>query len=452
MARILVVDDEESVRQFLQEVLEDAGYSVVLASEGQSALDECASVRFDACLMDNRMPGLDGLKALEKLRARNIDVPVILMTAYGTTHTAINAMQLGAYDYITKPFNLEELFGILEKAVRRSNLIHDDDSLPTSEPQSEPPVEELMGSSPVMQQVYKQIGRVADHSATVLLLGESGTGKGLVAKTIHRHSGRRNRPFVKINCGTIPENLIESELFGHERGAFTGAARQKAGKFEVAHQGTVFLDEVGELSAAMQVKLLRVLQEREFERVGGTETISVDVRVIAATNRDLELCVRDGTFREDLFFRLNVVTLKLPPLRERSEDIRELAGHFLIKYSREFGKKITSFAPAAMEMLLNFDWPGNVRELENACERATVMATGSVIMPEDLPLSLSTLILPDTSPIGAGRSLKEIVADVERQVILKVLRENNWHRGATAQALDLNRRSLYAKMKEYGLI
>ncbi|HUW65927.1 MAG TPA: sigma-54 dependent transcriptional regulator [Spirochaetia bacterium] len=452
MARILVVDDEDSVRQFLQEVLEDAGYAVVLASGGLAALDECAEVQFDAVLMDNRMPDLEGLKALEELRGRKLEVPVILMTAYGTTHTAINAMQLGAFDYITKPFNLEELLGILEKAVRRKNLAKGESPLANGGAAGELPVEELMGSSPVMQGVYKHIGRVADSSATVLLLGESGTGKGLVARTIHRHSGRKDRPFVKINCATIPENLIESELFGHERGAFTGAARQKLGKFEVAHQGTVFLDEVGELSPAMQVKLLRVLQEREFERVGGNESIHVDVRIIAATNRDLELCVREGTFREDLYFRLNVITLKLPALRERADDIRELAEHFLVKYSREFGKKITSFAPAAMEMLLNFDWPGNVRELENACERAVVMAAGPVILPEDLPLSLSTLILPDTSAIGAGRSLKEIVADVERQVILKVLRENNWHRGAAAQALGLNRRSLYAKMKEYGLI
>jgi len=451
MPRILVVDDEESVRQFLQEVLEDAGYTVVLASGGLSAVSETAGGEFDAVLMDNRMPDLDGLAALDELRRRNLEVPVVLMTAYGTTRTAINAMQQGAFDYITKPFNLEELLSILEKAVRRKKMSRGEGSLANGSP-GDQPVEDLMGSSAVMQEVYKRIGKVADSPATVLLLGESGTGKGLVARTIHRHSSRRDRPFVKINCATIPDNLIESELFGYERGAFTGAARQKQGKFEVANQGTVFIDEVGELSPAMQVKLLRVLQERDFERVGGTETVSVDVRVIAATNRDLELCVREGTFREDLFFRLNVVTIKLPPLRERAEDIRELAEHFLVKYSREFGKKITSFSPAAMDILLNFDWPGNVRELENACERAVVMASGPVILPEDLPLSLSTMILPDIPAIGSGRSLKEIVADVERQVILKVLRENNWHRGAAAQALGLNRRSLYAKMKEYGLI
>jgi len=417
MARILVVDDEESVRQFLQEVLEDAGYTVVLASGGVNAVSEAASGEFDAVLMDNRMPDLDGLSALDELRRKNPELPVVLMTAYGTTRTAISAMQQGAFDYITKPFNLEELLGILEKAVRRKKLSRGEGPSINGSTDDQP-VEDLMGSSPVMQEVYKRIGKVADSPATVLLLGESGTGKGLVARTIHRHSGRRDRPFVKINCATIPDNLIESELFGYERGAFTGAVRQKPGKFEVANQGTVFIDEVGELSPAMQVKLLRVLQEREFERVGGTETVSVDVRVIAATNRDLELCVREGTFREDLFFRLNVVTIKLPPLRERSEDIRELAEHFLTKYSREFGKKITGFSPAAMDMLLNFDWPGNVRELENACERAVVMASGPVIMPEDLPLALSTTILRDIPAIGPGRTLKEIVADVERQVIL----------------------------------
>jgi len=450
MSRVLVVDDDESVRQFLQEVLEDAGYTVVLASGGLAALAEAGGGEFDAVLMDNRMPDLEGLAALEELRRRRLDVPVILMTAYGTTATAINAMQLGAFDYVTKPFNLDELVGTVAKAVQRRKLSRGQGLL-NGDPAGDG-VEELMGSSPVMQDVYKQIGRVADSPATVLLLGESGTGKGLVARTIHNHSGRRDRPFVKINCATIPDNLIESELFGYERGAFTGAARQKQGKFEAAHLGTVFIDEVGELSPALQVKLLRVLQEKEFERVGGNETIRVDVRVIAATNRDLELCVREGTFREDLFFRLNVVTIKLPPLRERADDIRELAGYFLAKYSREFGKKIAGFAPAAMEALLKFDWPGNVRELENVCERAVVMASGPVILPEDLPLSLSVPILPDMPAITAGRSLKEIVADVERQVILKVLRENNWHRGAAAQALGLNRRSLYAKMKEYGLI
>nr|WP_051276500.1 sigma-54 dependent transcriptional regulator [Desulfovirgula thermocuniculi] len=313
-------------------------------------------------------------------------------------------------------------------------------------------VDALIGRSAPMQNVYKMIGRVADSDVTVLLQGESGTGKEVVARAIHRYSKRRNEPFIKINCATIPENLIESELFGYEKGAFTGAGSRKPGKFELAHRGTIFLDEIGELSLNTQAKLLRVLQEKEFERVGGTESIQVDVRIIAATNKDLERCVAEGTFREDLYFRLNVVKIWLPPLRERIEDVPLLAKAFLYKYSRELNKHITGFSPAALEIMKQYDWPGNVRELRNVCEQAVVLARGPVIMPEDLPFCLQATNREIRNSIRRGMTLKEIVAEVERQVILKTLQEHNWNRSATAQALGLNRRSLYAKMKEYGLL
>ncbi|MCL6449431.1 MAG: sigma-54 dependent transcriptional regulator, partial [Armatimonadetes bacterium] len=363
----------------------------------------------------------------------------------------------GAFDYIVKPFNLDELLLTVKKAVTMRQLASEVEILRGNHgARTAPmdlPVDVMIGQSPPMQAVYKTIGRVADSNVTVLIQGESGTGKELVARAIHENSERRNGPFVKINCATIPENLMESELFGYEKGAFTGAGARKPGKFELAHQGTIFLDEIGELTLSAQAKLLRVLQEKEFERVGGTQNIRVDVRILAATNKDLQRCVQEGTFREDLYFRLRVVTIWLPPLREHLEDVPALARYFLQHYSRELNKPVNDFSPAAMLLLQQYDWPGNVRELRNVCEQAVVLARGPVIMPEDLPFSLQTSSRElREAVLKPGATLKEIVADVERQVILRALREHNWNRTATARALGLNRRSLYAKMKEYGLI
>lgn len=457
MSTVLVIDDEESVTEFLREVLEDAGYRVETATDGYRALELVQEIPPDAILLDIRMPDLDGLQVMERIQQIDGGLPVILMTAFGTTEMAIQAMKAGAFDYIVKPFNLDELLLTVKKAVTMKQLASEVEILRGNHgAKTAPmdlPVDVMIGQSPPMQAVYKTIGRVANSNVTVLIQGESGTGKELVARTIHENSERRNGPFVKINCATIPENLMESELFGYEKGAFTGAGARKPGKFELAHQGTIFLDEIGELTLSAQAKLLRVLQEKEFERVGGTQNIRVDVRILAATNKDLQRCVQEGTFREDLYFRLRVVTIWLPPLREHLEDVPALARYFLQHYSRELNKPVNDFSPAAMLLLQQYDWPGNVRELRNICEQAVVLARGPVIMPEDLPFSLQTSSRElREAVLKPGATLKEIVADVERQVILRALREHNWNRTATARALGLNRRSLYAKMKEYGLI
>lgn len=452
MSKVLVVDDEESVRQMLKDILEDDGHRVILAENGKDALVNIETKHPDAVLLDIRMPEMDGLAVLDIIRGKGNNVPIILMTAFGTTDMAIQAMQMGAYDYVIKPFNIDELILTVKKAVTVRDLVAEVTALREELSQSQGE-SLLIGRSARMQALYKDIGRVADRNVTVLVLGESGTGKELVSLAIHRNSSRRDRPFVKINCATIPENLLESELFGHEKGAFTSADRRKPGKFELANRGTILLDEIGEISLATQAKLLRVLQEKEFERVGGTETIKVDVRILAATNKDLARLVKEGGFREDLYFRLNVVTLWVPPLRDRREDLSLLANHFIQKFSGEFNKQITGFSQEAMDLLSGYDWPGNVRELKNACQRAVVMATGSVILPDDIPFSVQARTQGvETPAYSPGMTLKEIVGDVERQVILKVLQENNWNRSTTADSLGINRRSLYAKMKDYGLI
>lgn len=449
---IMIVDDEESVRDFLQEVMEDAGYTVITAPDGGTAFKIMETTIPATVLLDIRMPEIDGLKVLNRLRKKQLQTPVILMTAFGTTDLAIQAMKEGAFDYIIKPFNLDELLLTVKKAVEMNRLADEVVTLRGELGQSSLSMDALIGDSPAMREVYKNIGRVTNSKITVLIQGESGTGKELVARAIHYNSERRNGPFVKINCAAIPENLIESELFGHEKGAFTGANFKKPGKFELAHNGTIFLDEVGELSLPTQAKLLRVLQEREFERVGGTKNVVVDVRILAATNKDLEKCVQEGTFREDLFFRLNVVKIWLPPLRDRNEDIPGLVNYFLQNACKESGRSVSGITPEAMQLIVSYDWPGNVRELRNVCEQAVVMARGPVIVPENLPFFLQESNKEISDMVMPGRTLKEIVTEVEKQVILKALRENNWNRTQTAQALGLNRRSLYAKMKEYGLI
>ncbi|MCZ6550650.1 MAG: sigma-54 dependent transcriptional regulator, partial [candidate division NC10 bacterium] len=368
MTRILIVDDEAGMREFLSIFLEREGFDVECAEDGQEALQAVQEARFDLIISDLRMPTLDGIRLLEGLQKFQSEVPVILITAYASAESAIEAMKLGAYDYLTKPFRVEEIREVITRALETtaSRLAG---VFPWSGEAFPRSVEGLIGRSPKMIELYKLISKVAAVSGTVLITGESGTGKELVARTIHRNSDRATKPFLAVSCGAIPEALLESELFGHVKGAFTGAVAAKAGLFEVADGGTIFLDEIAETSPAIQVKLLRVLQERIFRRVGGTDDIEVDVRVIAATHQELQELIQKGQFREDLYYRLNVIPVHLAPLRERREDIPLLAMNFLAKYSEETKRPIRGVAPEAMELFLRYDWPGNVRELENAIER-----------------------------------------------------------------------------------
>ncbi|AVX19519.1 two-component system, NtrC family, response regulator AtoC [Carboxydocella sporoproducens DSM 16521] len=444
---ILIVDDEDSVLDFLEEVLEEEGYKVFKAVNGQLALELINKHQISVVLMDIKMPGLSGFDILKKIQNENKNINVILMTAYSTTELAIQAMKLGAFDYIVKPFNIEELLLIIKKALEMQQLASEIKELRLQLEQVYQP-ETIIGNSSSMQEVYKIIGKVANTNATVLITGESGTGKELVAKAIHFNSNRHNGPFIKVNCAALPENLLESELFGHERGAFTGAVSKKYGLFELANNGSIFLDEIGEISLPIQAKLLRVLQEKEIQRVGGTESIKIDVRIIAATNKNLERMIKEGSFREDLYFRLNVIPIFLPPLRERKEDIPQLVQYFLNKYSIEFNKKIKGISNDALRILQNYDWPGNIRELENICERAVIMTQSNIILPEHLPINLTDFEIENDFK---HLPLKEIIADIEKKIILKVLEETNWNRTLAAKKLGLNRRSLYAKMKEHKL-
>ena len=370
--KILVADDEQSMREFLDIMLKKEGYKVSLASNGEEVIKLIEKDIFDLVLMDIRMPRLDGISTLKKIKAISPETIVIMITAYASADTAIKAMKEGAYDYITKPFKVEEIKLIIKNALEKKNL-QKENILLKQVVRDRYHFENIIGQSSKMLDLYKLLEKVAPTKTNILITGESGTGKELVAKAIHYNSPRKEKPFVTLNCGAIPESLIESELFGHMKGAFTDAIATKKGLFEVADEGTIFLDEISELPLLMQVKLLRVLQDREFKRVGGTEDIRVDVRIISATNKDLEEAVREKRFREDLFYRLNVIQIKLPPLRERREDIPLLAMHFLKKYSEELNKNILTISPEALRILLNYDYPGNVRELQNIIERAVAL-------------------------------------------------------------------------------
>ena len=379
MAKILVADDELSMRQFLEILLKKEGHEVICAADGEEALSRFQAEPCDLLISDIKMAKMDGLELLRKVKERNPNMAVVMITAYASPEDAIAAMKAGAYDYLTKPFKLEEIKAVIRNALAK-----------TTGQAVEAPAgifNNIVGHSPKMLKIYNLIKQVGGTKTNVLISGESGTGKELVARAIHQMSPRMEKPFVTINCSAIPDSLMESELFGHVKGAFTGAVANKKGLFEIAHGGTVFLDEIGDLSSFIQVKLLRVIQEREFMRVGETETLSVDVRIIAATNRDLEQEIIQGRFREDLFFRLNVVHLHLPPLRERREDIPLLAQYFLEKYSRELGKDVRSISSYALDALMNYNFPGNVRELENIIERSVALENSNIILPDSLVLS-----------------------------------------------------------------
>ncbi len=446
---VLVVDDDPGIRESFRLILED-DYDVVAVPDGREALETLRSYQVDLVLLDIRLPDLDGIEVLERIKALDEHVEVILVTAVQTVRTAVAAMKLGAFDYVTKPFEEEEFLSLVRRALEKRALDREVAYL-RSELAREHGFEELVGRHSEMQKLYGLIGNVARTPVTVLITGESGTGKELVARAIHRQGPNREGPFVPVNLAAISETLMESELFGHERGAFTGALGKKLGKFELAHGGTIFLDEIAALRVDLQPKILRVLQEREIERVGGTRRIKLDVRVISATNADLRKAVRDGTLREDLYYRLNVVQIVVPPLRQRREDIPLLVDHFVRKYDHRFHKRVAGASPAALSVLGGYPWPGNVRELENIIERAVALTDRSLIDIKDLPLDL---MLPDLRGRGGDIDrlpLKEAREQFERQVILRVLERAQWNQTEAARLLGLHRNTLKAKLAAWGI-
>ena len=446
--RVLLADDEKNMRWVLSEALEADGYEIVEAADGKEALSAIAEQAPDILILDHKMPAPDGMEVLRRIRAKGHRFPVIMLTAHGNVQTAVEAMKAGANEYLTKPFDLEELRLSIGKALQMSALAAEVDRL-REELDRDWDVDGIVAADPVMLEMLETVRKVAGTSATVMIYGESGTGKELVARAIHRLSSRTTRPFISISAGALPETLLESELFGYEKGAFTGAMTAKPGRFEMANGGTLFLDEIGDISPAVQVKMLRVLQERTFERLGGTRSIEVDVRVISATNRDLQQLIADGTFREDLYYRLNVVPLTIPPLRKRPADIPLLVAHFLEK----FGAGKRTIAPAAMEALVGYQWPGNVRELENTIERVVILSHGDTIESEDLPAEVRAgvsvcdagsrcIVLPDS-----GLDLEEVELDLVRQA----LDRSGGSVPQAAKLLGLTTKTLEARMERYGL-
>ncbi|HZW82000.1 MAG TPA: sigma-54 dependent transcriptional regulator [Candidatus Deferrimicrobium sp.] len=448
-AKILVADDEESVRGLLTRVLVKQGYLVETAVNGEEVLNKVREKEFQVLIMDIRMPKLDGMEAFKLLRRDHPALNIIMMTAFSTAETTLEAMRLGAFDYLTKPFDLAQIKAVISKAVN-SRM---EEQLQTDEDVEKPWSNTFVGSSVQMLDLFKTIGRVAPSDSSVLIQGESGTGKELIARTIHEYSNRKQAPFVSINCGAVPEGVLESEFFGHEKGAFTGAHARKIGKFEFADGGTIFLDEIGEMSPQLQVKLLRVLQERQFERVGGNETVAVDIRVIAATNKDLRKSISEKSFRADLYYRLNVVSITVPSLRERMDDIVLLAAYFRDKYCAKLGKQARQISQEALVLLECYPWPGNVRELENAIEHAIVMGKGGRIMPEDLPEEIAnyTECTHDQAFPTQSTTLKEMVKAVEKTAITQALLQTRGNKLQAAKRLDISRRALQYKIEEYGI-
>ncbi|GKX56799.1 acetoacetate metabolism regulatory protein AtoC [Leminorella grimontii] len=450
--RILLVDDEESVLRMLMAFFSHNGHQPICAQDGHQAVELFKQQSPDVVLMDIRMPRLSGIDALQMMRKTNKDTPVILMTAYAAVETAVEALRLGAFDYVIKPFELDELKLMVDRAMQLCEMKQEINLLHRALSDSYQ-WDRILTNSPKMMELCRDTAKIAQSSASVLITGESGTGKELIAKAIHYNSPRAKGPFIKINCGALPESLLESELFGHEKGAFTGAQTQRQGLFERANQGTLLLDEVGEMPHNLQVKLLRVLQEREFERLGGSQTIKTDIRLIAATNRNLAQMVEQGTFRQDLFYRLNVIHLSPIPLRERPEDISLLAQHFLQKFSAENGKEIVELDPSTLAILEAYPWPGNVRELSNAIERAVIMSNGFIIFPDELPEHLqrqqNVPHISETVHTLTGHTLKENLKAYERELICNALNGNQGNRVQTARALGISRRALMYKLQEY---
>ena len=443
--RILVVDDEPSQLELIGGFLGKKGFEVVPAGSGRKALEIFRNGSFDLVLTDQKMPDLSGLELAREVRALNPETAVVVMTAYGSIETAVSAIKEGAADYLTKPLNLDELLHRIEKVRERYRLLAENRDLKEALRERHR-IEGIIGESGQMQEVLSLARRVAPSEATVLIRGESGTGKELIAKAIHFASPRASRPLVKVNCAALPENLLESELFGHEKGSFTGAVMARKGRFEVANGGSLFLDEIGDLPLHLQSKLLRVLQEKEFERVGSSRPITADVRILAATHRNLESLIKTGAFREDLYYRLNVVTIVLPPLRERRQDIPLLMDHLLGVFAKKNGKKISGFTREAREVLLRYDYPGNVRELENIIERASVITRDEVIRKADLPLSVQETEATESG----GTNLTAVVEGLERKMIRDALVQSDGIQTRAAEKLGLTERALRYKLKKYG--
>lgn len=455
--RILVADDEHIIRFVLHEALEKEGYDIEEAANGEEAFFKARSNYFDLVILDVKMPKMDGIEALKQIHKIDPGIPVVMITAFGNTKIAMRAMKEGAYDYFSKPFDVNEIRIVVKRALEKERLQRQIERLETQLIQ-EHRFDRIIGTSPKMQEVFALIHKVINNDVTVLISGESGTGKELVAQAIHYHSYRAKKPFVKVSCVAIPETLLESEMFGHERGAFTGAHQMKPGKFELAQGGSLFLDEIGDMPLNLQVKLLRVIQERELERIGGTKTIKVDIRLIASTNRNLAETVKQGSFREDLYFRINVLPIYLPPLRERQDDIPLLVEHFVKYYNQKLGKIVKNVSPKVMKILVAYSWPGNVRELENVIQRAIILSSGETLTPDFLPPNIyKERVSPDISTITDDFSIPllervQIVTEqIEERIIKAALEKSNFHRQETADLLGISRKSLHNKMQKYGL-
>ncbi len=450
---ILIVDDEAPMRKNITELLSDEGFAFLEASDGLEAIEKVQLHRPDVILMDVNLPKLNGINALKEIRRISPDAVAIVFTAFGTSERAIEAMKAGAFDYLEKPFELDEFMLIVRRAIQHKELLREVVELRSKVSTGNVLTSEegtIVGTSGKMQEIFKLIGRVAPTDATVLIQGESGTGKELFADAIQRHSLRKDKPFVKVNCGALPESLLESEIFGHEKGAFTGAVALRQGRFELANGGTIFLDEVNNMPPSLQMKLLRVLQQKTFERVGGKQTLTVDVRVIAGTNTEIEQEMKAGRFREDLYYRLNVIHIKVPPLREHPEDIPSLIEHFVKKFGMS---KSIVVSNAVVEKLCAYSWPGNIRELENIIQRAIVLAQGEIITIEHLPLTLRAEdeLVPRSVLWQDGVSMKNILEDVEKQLIVNALQHANWNRTKAAKYLQIHRRLLFSKMVKYNI-
>jgi len=441
IAKILIVDDETIMRESLAGWLERDGHAVQTARSGEEALRKCKENHFDILLLDIKMEGMSGLEVLRRVKESDADVAVVMITAYGSIATAIEAMKNGAFDYMLKPFDPNELGVLIEKIIRHQQQARENLYL-KEQFKERTRFENMIGQSEPMQKVFDLICDVAPADTTVLISGETGTGKGLAAKAIHSHSRRCHGPYVVVNCGAIPEHLMETELFGHMKGAFTDAKETKKGRLELAHGGTLFLDEIGEIGMRMQIDLLRVLEDRVFYRVGGTQPLEADFRVVAATNRSLEQAIQDGRFREDLYYRLNVVGLTLPPLRQRKQDIPLLADHFLHRYVQETHRPVDHISRGALDEMMVYDWPGNVRELENAIERAVVVGKARQILPEDLPIVCR-------ATVAAARATT--LEDVEKAHIRQILSDHQWNVARSARVLGIDRSTLYSKIKRYSL-
>ncbi len=449
---VLIVDDDSNHLKMLQKIIRSWGYHVSASDDGAKAVESVKERPYDLILMDVRMAQMSGIEALQHIKQYNPAIPILIMTAYSSVDSAVEALKAGAYDYLTKPLDFEVLKLSLARALEHTGLKAENVRL-KSELSADYELENIIGKSQPMKKLIDMLTMIAPSEATVLITGESGTGKELVAKSIHHNSPRKDRPLVVINCAALAETLLESELFGHEKGAFTGADKRREGRFMQADKGTIFLDEIGEISSAMQAKLLRVIQEREIQRVGGEETLRVDVRILAATNRKLEEEVKSGKFREDLYYRLNVVTLCIPPLRDRRDDIPLLARHFLTKFSIKNRKQVKGFTPLSMDMLLKYPWPGNIRELENTIERAVIFLPDEHITEKELPSNITEAYadkqdwMEPPIPIEANRPLEKI----EKEAILATLKANVGNKSETARRLGINRKTLHKKLKDYGI-